>query len=209
MKYLIFISCLLSSLSSYSQRVVLYNRRRIAYTQMENYVSFYSKEASCSSLVIKTDNGLLTQRQCMFVFIPAREGRTVFKVYKDDGGHLKLWDSVEVMVYKNRIGEARVASKTAGSMSKDQLIAYGGVTVYVHTRDDHSEPISVESYSIVIHKVDNSILYGRNYRNIFETSSIDLLQKLQPGDRITFANIRVIIAESSEIIVKPIEFTIE
>ena len=77
------------------------------------------------------------------------------------------------------------------------------------TREDHSEPISVESYSIVIHKADSSILYIWNSRNIFKANSIELLRALQPGEKMTFANIKVVFGESHEIIVKPNEFTIE
>lgn len=120
-----------------------------------------------------------------------------------------LLDSIEIMVYDNHTAEAWLGVKNGGVIAKKHLLDIGGVRVLLQTREDHSGPIVVNSYTVIAHKSDGAVLYVINIGNKFNEKAIQLLQDLVSGEKLTFTNIQVSYDKTRPLYVKPIEFAIE
>ncbi len=66
----------------WSQKVVLYELRVDARTNMENYIKFYATGVGGESLVFKTDYGTLSQYRDMLIYKTDKPGKVHFKVYR-------------------------------------------------------------------------------------------------------------------------------
>ncbi|OQP60379.1 hypothetical protein A3860_33915 [Niastella vici] len=205
--------CILLSLwthSLFSQKVIFYERKEAFYTNMENYVRYLVKDSKASSLVFKTDNGKIEPAQFAFlIFKPMRPGNTIIRIYQQQKNKLIPYDSINVMVYENNKAEALVGVKYGGAINKRELIAIGGLIGMYRTREDHTDPIPIKTYTIIFHKSDGTIQYQVNTGNRFNEPSIRLMNELQSGEKVTFTNIQAVIEGYPPLKVNPIEFTIQ
>jgi hypothetical protein len=209
MRKAIIIVLLLCANALWGQNVVLYDVGVTCHTNMENYIRFYAKGVNENKLVFTTDSGKVTRYRNRLVFKTNRTGIAHFKVYKRRRGKLMLYDSVEVMVYENKYAEVRIGTKLGGDMEKRMLIANSALIAGVWTRESHTDPIGIESYTVIFHKSDGTVLVQKNTGNRFNEGTIQIMKELQSGERISFTNIQL--NKSSywpELEAKPIEFTI-
>lgn len=177
---------------------------------MENYVRYFVKDNKGSSLVFKTDNGTIEPSKfAILIFKPARAGNTLIRIYKQQKHNLIPYDSIEVMVYENNKAEAFVGVKYGGVINKRELISSGGLIGMYRSREDHTDPILIKTYTIIFHKSDGSIQYQTNTGNRFNEQSIQFMNELQPGEKITFTNIQAAIEGLPPLQTNPIEFTIK
>lgn len=194
---------------SVSQQVVVYKSQTIFYCQFENVVRFFAKDLDCSSVVFKTDNGIIKQRDCRLSYVPERPGPTTLSVYKKTKSTLLLIDSINIIVFENTIPQVFLGNKSQGSVTKEQMIAMGGIIARMEVVEGHSEPIAVKGYTVIIRKNNGTILSEQNAGNRYSQKLIQLFQELQTGEKVSFINIEVKIFDGRVINARPIEFSIE
>ena len=194
---------------SQSQPVVVYKRQTNFYNDFVNVVQFLAKNLDCSSIVFKTDNGKIEQRDCWLSYIPERPGPTTFKIYERRKSRLVLIDSIQINVFENTNPQVYLGNKTQGSISKKMMIAMGGIIAKMEVIEGHSEPIAVQGYTVIIHKANGSIISEQNTGNRYSEKLVQLFQDLQAGEKVSFINIKVKLFDGREINARPIEFAIE
>lgn len=177
---------------------------------MTNSVEFIANNTNCSSFLFQTDNGRITQTECRLFYIPERSGYTSIKVFRKHNSNLRLVDSIEIMVYQNLIAEAWLGSKSGGVIQKSELLAIGGIICTIRTREDHSERISIQGYTVIVHKADGRVEYSVNGDGKFNEVTKDIIEQLENGEKVTFTNFRVRgNSENEKYIVNPIEFVVK
>lgn len=194
---------------SLCQQVVVYKRQTSFYCQFGNVVRFFAKDMDCSSVVFKTDNGKIEQKDCWLSYTPERPGPTTLSVYKKSKFKLLLIDSIRIVVYENTNPQVFLGNKNQGSVSKEMMIAMGGIIAKMETTEGHSESIAVKGYTVIVHKNNGTILSEQNAGNRYSEKLSQLFQELQTGEKVSFINIEVKIFDGRVINARPIEFSIE
>lgn len=77
-------------MSSQAQRFTVSNDRlNIAYIGIDNPISITVENCPCNSIVVRSDNGTISGRNCRFIFRGAEIGAANITVYQKTATHLK------------------------------------------------------------------------------------------------------------------------
>jgi hypothetical protein len=79
----------------------------------------------------------------------------------------------------------------------------------VWTREDHYDPVGIESYTVIFHKSDGTVQTQKNTGSRYNEPTIQIMKDLQSGERVTFTNIRISKNWRPDLEARPIEFTIQ
>jgi hypothetical protein len=195
--------------SACGQKVVLYSAKRFAKWPFENLFNFYIPDIPCSSVVFRCANGKIEQSACKVFYWPDSNTNTVFKVYNKKRGRMLLIDSIDIPVYEERTVEAWLGVRSGGVIAKKEAIALGGIIGREYVNDGHAEPVAIDSYMVITIGKNNSIESAQNFGNRYGTDALSLIDKMEPGDRLLFANIKAKDFSRRIISVKPLEFTLQ
>src|SRR5579863_8300968 len=89
------------SLPSLSQRISISWPLHWAYWPYENYYQFQVKNVPCSRIVVKADQGEISQSGCELTYHADSVGYTIFRFYQKSGIGLHLIDTVQFVVRLN------------------------------------------------------------------------------------------------------------
>lgn len=209
MKIIVVTLLVFFSHESLSQQVVVYKKQTSFYCQFGNVVRFFAKDMDCSSVVFRTDNGKIEQKDCWLSYTPERPGPTTLSVYRKSKSTLVLIDSIQINVFENTNPQVFLGYMAQGSVTKEMMIKMGGIIAKMETTEGHSEPIIVKGYTVIVHKNNGAILSEQNAGNRYSEKLSQLFQELQTGEKVSFINIKVKIFDGREINARPIEFSIE
>jgi len=195
-----------------SQKVVLYAPKTTAkWPMLDNRFRFYIPNTSCDSIIFKCDNGKIVkniEHPCWIYFTPDSLANTTFKVYKKNKGKLILIDTIPIRVDESMESYAYLGTKTGGTLSKDLIIACGGLVVHTFVSEGHAEGSKLVSYRIITIRGD-SIETAINIGNRYSDRSIELLRKLKSGDSLLFTDIIIDAYPHRVFPLKPMEIKVE
>lgn len=198
--------CFLSSV--YSQKIIPYDKRYEFHVR-HNHFFFDTKGEPYSSFEFTTDNGNISCHNSSIYYKPQRAGKSVIIIYKKENNGKVFFDSLLIDVKKNDLGQASILLKMGGQLSKEELLAFGGVMTQIQTTEDHLDPISAKSFTFILTKENGDNICANNVGNLFNEKIKYIIHGSEPGDRITITNIKSVGPDNSLIRVPPIEFTIK
>lgn len=212
MKLTTFIILIALSAQALSQKVVLYSPKYTAkWPMLQNSYSFFVPNTSCDSVVFKSNNGKIEQNihnKCRIYFTPDSLVKSTFEVYKKENGKLILIDTIPIDVIESRESFAHLGTKTGGILSKDFIIAVGGLVAHTYVSEGHAESSQIISYRIITIRRDTiETTINEGYR--FNESSIALLKKLKSTDKLLFTEITIKTHGDRVYQIKSLEFQVE
>jgi len=174
----------------------------------ENFYQFQVKNLPCSKIVIKADQGQITQNGCEFVYRPASAGYAVFRAYLKTRHGLSLVDTVVFGVSVNDQIYPGLGPHYGGPINKSEALAIGGILLEEFVNDSHAEFIHLISYKIIFIHGD-SISSIRNIGNRFSSQALAMLRTMQTNDKLIIVDVQASDFRRSSVSVRPVEFTIE
>jgi hypothetical protein len=166
------------------------------------------KNLPCSKIVIKADQGQITQDGCELAYHPDSAGYAVFRAYRKSRHGLSLVDTVVIGVRVNDQIYPELGTHTGGPINKSEALAIGGILLEEFVNDSHAEFIHLISYKIIFIHGD-SISSIRNIGNRFSGQALGMLRTMQTNDKLIIVDIEASDIRRSSVSVRPVEFTIQ
>lgn len=207
-KSLIAILLAVSISTAYSQSFALCKAANSVTRGMPVSLNIVSPEVPCDSITLQTKSGTIVKNGCNLVFTATDSGIAYIGVYYKKKGR-----SVEAKNYSLKINEpaspqAMAGNKSGGKIKKENLIAFGAITGMINVTETQSDPIQVYSYLVVVFRNEKQLLGRINYGRSFEAPTLDVFNKLQPGDLVVFANVKTGY-NGKDLVASPVEYIIE
>ena len=195
------------AISSPGQRISISSPVHLARWPYENLYKFEVKDVPCSRIVVKADQGEISQYGCELTYQPDSLGYTVFRFYRKTSYGLHLIDTVLIGVRVNELVYPTLGDQTGGQISRANVLAIGGVLLEEFVNDSHAITIHLISYKIIVIHGDSTWSI-RNVGIKFCPEALALLQALQPHDKLIITDIEASDSKRTSIPVRPAEFTI-
>ena len=194
--------------SANSQELQLVWGQQYVYNGMENPLEFYVDGVSCKSIQFTSSGGTIKKHDaCRLIVTPGNvDTMRIHAFYEIRGKRVEL-KPVHLIVHSVTKANAYLGHKLGGKISKAFVLAVGGLSTKLQTRFDHDDPITAESYQIVLIRNNESKLVT-NQGNRFEAAAIELLNQAEKGDVIVFCNIRARLRDRI-LLANPMQFELE
>jgi hypothetical protein len=115
------------TLSSSGQQISISWPLHWASWPYENYYQFQVKNVPCSRIVVKADQGVISQFGCELTYHADSVGYAIFRFYQKSRIALRLIDTVLFVVRLNERVYLTLGATTAGQISKVEVLKIGGV----------------------------------------------------------------------------------
>jgi len=205
--FIILLGAIWSGIAS-GQKVVLSNPTHRAKWPFDNHYRFIVKGIPCSQISFRSDKGKFDQNGCELYYYPDTSGMTTFKVYRKYENRFGLVDSIEIRIDENKEPDVRLGMKTGGTISKDEVLALGGLNARRYVNDSHAEPVVLIHYTVIVLHGD-SVMSVNNVGSRYSDQAKSLLARLQSNDILIFADMEASDRRKNSLKAKPIEFRIE
>lgn len=186
---LLLLSCFL-----FSQEVIIETNRSGVYPGLENKIKVVLGNTSCIQLYITALKGKVypTDQPCLFNYSPKRVGVDSLSVYTVNGKDTVLVEKKRIIIKRWPTQYAYYGKQVSGEMSKAMFLAINEIRVPTSGFDICGQH-RVKSYSITLIRNKERIFQLKNKGGIIEQKHKQLLQSIERGDIIEFANIRAYI----------------
>jgi hypothetical protein len=110
------------AISSPGQRISISSPVHLARWPYENLYKFEVKDVPCSRIVVKADQGEISQYGCELTYQPDSLGYTVFRFYRKTSYGLHLIDTVLIGVRVNELVYPTLGDQTGGQISRANVL---------------------------------------------------------------------------------------
>jgi hypothetical protein len=175
---------------------------------MATPLNIVSPDIHCDSIILKSKNGTIEKNKCSIIYTATDSVTANIQVYYKKNGKTIEAKNYSLPVKEIEKPNAKVGSKTGGTISKENMLASGNVMAMINVSYGRMEPTSVYSYYVVIFRNEKQLFGSVNYGGSFMPKTITAMNALQPGDIVIFANIKTGYNDRT-IIANPVEYIIE
>lgn len=194
---------------SYSQFAsISFSNNNVIYNGDEALMTISISNYDCSQVYAKSDQGIVKKyRDCYYSFIPNETGKGRIKVYYIMAADTILTGILEFDIYDRPGPKAELNGKIKGEIKKEFLNREDSITGFFHINNKRWGNCDISNFQVIITR-DNKIVFTHyNLSAKFDPSIKSALLTSQPGDRISFINIRGCLEKDGNYL-NSIEFTI-
>lgn len=201
MKTSIFIPLLFLAFNQLSaQELAVENMRsNEAFPLLDNRLKIIVQGVPCEKIVATTDNGKITQDGCIYNLQPDRIGIAIIFIKKVEGKDTILLEQRKFRVKPwPRPSKARLGGKLgAGQLRVAELKSQMGIAVPIEGTDICGNYTMV-GYTIRLIRKNELIGKSDNKSGRFSDASQSLINSVQPGDKVIFENIFIMMPGEKE-----------
>lgn len=211
-KLLVVSSCLLFTITSYSQRfsLSLFKRPQVAYLGIDNPLTCTVEGISCNAVGLSTSNGTIEKSGgCMYNFRPAFISDSKIIISKKVKDSLIKVGELHIMVRELPDPIASVGGFSGGNIKKEALNVQGGIGAYAPGYLGFELRYSVKNFVITAIRNKEILFFKVAEGNAFTSDIHKLFDILQKDDIITFTLIKVLKADGKEGRADGLEFVVE
>jgi hypothetical protein len=192
-----------------SQTINLSTIYNIAYLDVPNAITSNINKRNCDAILFETDNGTVKKENCDVIFTPKKIGPAKIEIFTVTNRKKSKIGESTFRVHPISNPYARYAGQTGGRLSKEIVKVNNGLWQFHITELECQPYFKVDKYSVIVIKSDKTILMTENTGAKFEDATVDIVEKLDKGDRLIFSQIIIETPDKIKRIVNPIEFVIE
>lgn len=185
---------LISTLQASAQRFLVSNEKEnILYLHVQNPVGVMVDGVACSSLVVKTDNGMLSavtsgEHSCQCTITPEIPGTATITLYKKLHNKLKKVGTMAFRVRSLPLPEPRIGNIDKPFCNKKVLLAMGGLRA-IQTTNDICADFSVQRYKVTLIRNDSIVTAMINEGARYNDGLLKHLQSMEVNDHLIISDI--------------------
>jgi hypothetical protein len=201
--------CLLYNITNAQKFALAFPRFNIAYPYIDNPIDCVVEGYPKSSIVLLADKGeVIKSSNGRFIFRPHKGGLAIITVKVKVGNKLRTIGTYPVRVKAFPEPTPMVGTISSGNISKDLLIAMGGLRAILLDAVVCGVPFAISSFSVVALRNSEYIFGYKNIGPSWENPLVDKIKRLQPGDTFIIYQITCTPPNDDDIILQPLIYTI-
>jgi len=186
----LFIGTFIYSLSFSQLAAVSADRMNILYVGVDNLLTVAAENVSQKSLVVRASKGTLTREfDNHYVYIPRETGMIDILLYKKEKGKERLIRKVPFRVQLLPEPTAFVGNKKGGVITKQALIAPGGLIARLEN-SDFEATFRIDKFTVcILYQTDCDTKTIDNVGYRFNKDILAAFENLKKDDRVIIKNI--------------------
>lgn len=190
-----------------AQNAVVTNAKmNIVYLGVANPMEAIAEKYACDQILLSTDNGKLEKQPgCRYVYYPENTGKATIRIMK---GKLQIGECI-FRVKTPPPPVAAVAGKSNTGIKAEVLSEQPGITAMLNDFDYDIRYVITAFNMTLVRKDGTAQTINTISGPYFNEAMKQLLQTVEPGDRLTFNNIMADAPWKQGIAVPPMGLTVE
>lgn len=207
--FLIILGCSFHTMAFSQTFVVSFPVGTPLYQNSQTELTVVIEGVSCRNTAINCHKGLVTMvADCKYIYRCRVTGTDTIEVLIRKGNKMQAIGQQIVEIKPPPLPKAYIGGYSGGKMAKPNLLAQQGVGAQFFVGGNHWESCTILSFDLLIVRNGKAITSNQNEGATFSSDSKNLLQQLQPGDKLLVMNIKGC-SEYGDGEFKPLEFSIE